>query len=1047
MHITLYSACEKKAWKRSRKILDSYANRVGERAWQTPITMEGLSELHKLLRSAASRQTAIACYRNDGVSSMKLLWTVGRKDLFSKDGFYPVAYKRNPRKEVPPSLRLVSLLSRGSGYLHDWGKSSEDFARKLEFAIGDSMKSREDAPVEYARHEWLSYVLFRGALENGFEDAHKAAESINSIKDCKSIKKGFSTARGAMEYIILTHHKLLGAKDKMNINGDSHIKEGTGQVGSVAFRGSIDPAIYKNAIHCLERLDDTDSSEYWRLPATIARAAMIMADHYISSIDYKMIHGQCKTDTLFANTKKEVDILKRNDRDARGIVRMDQPLNWHLRNVAEKADDIAYHILTESYPGLSEITVESIMEESSIDRFKWQDEGVRFIKSKRPLDSEAEPRPCLVFSAAGTGAGKTRANAKFACSLSDTPRFCVALNLRSLTLQTGDSMRNDLNIMDHEMAVVIGDKVSERLHRASSDAFSTFDENEREIEVDVMGEEFEPPAWLSPLAKNGKQTSLIVPPVLVSTIDFIVNAGEPGRQGHHALALLRVMNSDLVLDEIDSYDPVAMIAVLRLVQTAAMMGRSVICSSATLSVPVATAVYKAFQSGLKMRVAEQQYRHPQVFLIDDQLDPECYQEAGHADSFETLLRDRHSRIIESLKKKPVYRKPMIIRPELDCETSEDARERAYFSSIAKTAREFHQRFAWEIDPGQGFALSFGLIRVANIKTAIKLGYYLSEALRGIGARIACYHANEMKIQRHMKEKKLDLLLNRKTSKVDHILSDPDMMASFDDMHKCIPFIVIATPVEEVGRDHDFDWAIIEPSSAQSIVQTAGRVNRHRLVEIDSPNIAILDYNVRSLTTKKGSPVFEKPGFESSGHLYSSRSISDMLDVDDERADLDRIDASFRLGKRKIARDEDRIISRSMEEGVDVVLDGEDSRGLWMSNWFYATYPLRGFISKERFRLFRDEGSTLYTWQQLTNTRAGEEVWEERPFVRVPEVRGGWLHWSDADLAEECEKLGIAPEEGMAVEIARYRDGVMEIEYHESFGFVIQGSIPTTYLNR
>lgn len=29
----------------------------------------------------------------------------------------------------------------------------------------------------------------------------------------------------------------------------------------------------------------------------------------------------------------------------------------------------------------------------------------------------------------------------------------------------------------------------------------------------------------------------------------------------------------------------------------------------------------------------------------------------------------------------------------------------------------------------------------------------------------------------------------------------------------VPFIVVATPVEEVGRDHDFDWAVLDVSSA------------------------------------------------------------------------------------------------------------------------------------------------------------------------------------------------------------------------------------------
>lgn len=30
-----------------------------------------------------------------------------------------------------------------------------------------------------------------------------------------------------------------------------------------------------------------------------------------------------------------------------------------------------------------------------------------------------------------------------------------------------------------------------------------------------------------------------------------------------------------------------------------------------------------------------------------------------------------------------------------------------------------------------------------------------------------------------------------------------------------------------GRDHDYDWAIVEPSSMRSIIQLAGRIRRHR----------------------------------------------------------------------------------------------------------------------------------------------------------------------------------------------------------------------------
>ncbi len=59
-----------------------------------------------------------------------------------------------------------------------------------------------------------------------------------------------------------------------------------------------------------------------------------------------------------------------------------------------------------------------------------------------------------------------------------------------------------------------------------------------------------------------------------------------------------MMSSDLILDEIDGYEPKSLIAVLRLVQLAAMYGRHVICSSATLSATVADSIYRAFESGV-----------------------------------------------------------------------------------------------------------------------------------------------------------------------------------------------------------------------------------------------------------------------------------------------------------------------------------------------------------------------------------------------------------------------------------------------------------------
>ncbi|MCF6319901.1 MAG: ORF6N domain-containing protein, partial [Proteobacteria bacterium] len=42
MIVTFISQCEKKSLNKTRRVLDAFANRIGNRTWQTPITEEGL---------------------------------------------------------------------------------------------------------------------------------------------------------------------------------------------------------------------------------------------------------------------------------------------------------------------------------------------------------------------------------------------------------------------------------------------------------------------------------------------------------------------------------------------------------------------------------------------------------------------------------------------------------------------------------------------------------------------------------------------------------------------------------------------------------------------------------------------------------------------------------------------------------------------------------------------------------------------------------------------------------------------------------------------
>jgi CRISPR-associated endonuclease/helicase Cas3 len=109
---------------------------------------------------------------------------------------------------------------------------------------------------------------------------------------------------------------------------------------------------------------------------------------------------------------------------------------------------------------------------------------------------------------------------------------------------------------------------------------------------------------------------------------------------------------------------------------------------------------------------------------------------------------------------------------------------------------------------------------------------------------------------------------------------------------------VATPVEEVGRDHDFDWAVIERSSYRSIIQLAGRVKRHLQGEVSEPNIALMQYNWKGIRehNDENAKVFNRPGFEDLIRL-TTHDITQLIDVNliAQRLDaIPRIQQSARL---------------------------------------------------------------------------------------------------------------------------------------------------------
>ena len=649
------------------------------------MTTEGLQEVRAALARSATRQTSVACYQNDGRRRMKLLWIMGARGRFGPEGHFPAGYRRiTTPVRVSEWVRHAGLAARLAGLLHDLGKYSLKFQEKL----------RGKAELADAvRHEWISLKLWQ-AVRSGMDwktawanvYTKRLEMFIGEREICNASRYGLASAQECVDALVSTHHGLFSSRlpcpegrlvrENLPCPPDDALftpwSEPEGSFWELAQR--LDKRLSAAAVG----MAGEAWIPYWRSVFLYARAALVFADHTVSALECP---PNKDTSPAFANTHVAPDGRRLNQRLAEHLSRVSEKaadLVWRMANLVERPEA--------SLTGLQPCSLEAVLRPADPEsRFAWQNTAADALAEAR----EAYPTSgALVFNMAGTGSGKTRMNVRAACVLSrsDAPRFSIALNLRSLTLQTGRALQCQLGLSDSDLATVIGDDVTRKLFNASNikekeniaAPWSDDDGNPAETEALTSGGNWPLPAWLESFFPKPQERRIVGAPLLVSTIDYLIAAGEPHRQGHHVKALLRLMSADLVLDEIDSYDPESLVAVLRLVQWCAFFGRNVICSSATLSRPVAQAVEAAYASGAEMARAlrhgksactdEEKPRSEAKTLyvlafIDDALPPLIkavphVPEKGRAERAAALLALYDSRVsaqLEAIAALPVYR--------------------------------------------------------------------------------------------------------------------------------------------------------------------------------------------------------------------------------------------------------------------------------------------------------------------------------------------------------------------------------------------------------
>ncbi|WP_299260197.1 type I-F CRISPR-associated helicase Cas3f [uncultured Kushneria sp.] len=932
MNVLIVSQCHKNALRETRRILDQFAERRGERTWQTAITQAGLDTLRKLLRRKARKNSAVACHWIRGHDHSELLWIVGDASQFNARGATPTnTTRRNVLRSEDEndwhSLRLMHLLASMAALFHDLGKASDAFQQRL--------TGRLEGRNRY-RHEWVS-LRFLEAFVGEDDDARWLARLQSpSIDDdtCwldRLRRDGLDTLVGpspfqnlpplaaAIGWLIVSHHRLPALPAEQDDGTQKRV--GARSILNAENLPTLPQAITASWNEIVQPISDREDIPYWTflhgLPVThdawraraarlarqlsecrretpplespyvmhLARLALMLADHHYSSLVDSGRLGGSWDGALYANTTTR-----------HGKRELCQPLIEHLLGVVQATGDIIHH-LPDMAAALPRIARHKGFRARSRDaRFRWQDKAFDLAVGLRDKSLE---HGFFGINMASTGCGKTIANGRILYALADPDvgaRFSIALGLRTLTLQTGQAYRERLGLGSDELAIRVGGSASRALFEHQQGAGGS--ESRAELLDDqshvVFEGDLEAHRVLGKAIADPHARALIQAPVLVCTIDHLMPATESLRGGSQIAPMLRLMNGDLVLDEPDDFDINDLPGLTRLVYWTGLLGARVLLSSATLPPALVRGLFDAYREG---RTEYQRHRGmpgapvaPVVAWFDEH---GCtHQTCADGEAFDithdAFARQRAARLAVL---EPRRRGTLV--PVSAPSRHPDAIHEAVAQTVLKQAFALHEQHH-SLDPHSGQRVSFGLVRMANIEplVAVAQAIYRTAIPEGTRIHLCVYHSQFPLLLRSRLENRLDQTLDRREPNTVFELADIRQRLSGKDNDHL--FIVLGSPVTEVGRDHDYDWAVVEPSSMRSIIQLAGRVRRHRHDPVVAPNIALLDTNLRHLAGK--SPAFCRPGFETdqnwplAKHRLSSLLRDEEINAIDSRPRLLAADA-------------------------------------------------------------------------------------------------------------------------------------------------------------
>ena len=1111
MMVTFVSQCEKKALARTRRVLDAFADRIGDNTWQTVITQEGLLAVKKLLRKTASKNTAVACHWIRSRSRSELVWVVGRRDRFNESGRVPVNATGTDAVQFMDSdqwhkLDIITYAASIAGLFHDFGKANKLFQDKINPDV-------DSAGFEPYRHEWVSLRLFQSFV--GDSSDPEWLQKLSDVKPDKiapcfrdGVDGGITLGNNPLRFenlppfarlvawIILTHHRLPMVpawKDNLNQYADL-------SVVSEWLDCNFD-ALW-NSYRCLDedqqdRVNDNWTfandalpyySSHWRAKACtlaseaqqkltgwfsesrqdfvqdnlfvshLARLSMMLADHHYSAQLQVTPQWRNADYKVYANTDRETRQYK-------------QQLDEHLIGVATHAEKIVRQ-LPKFKRSLLALAHNELLSNPVPKQFKeqygWQDLAV---KEVRRIGKATLRQGFFGLNMASTGKGKTLANAKIMYSLGEDTggvRFNVALGLRALTLQTGREYRKQLELSDEQLAILVGGAAVKQLFEASQidEAVETAveasgSESDQaplsdDLFVDYSGAitDHSLQQWVE---GNIRLEKLLGAPVLVSTIDHLMPATEGTRGGKQIGPMLRLLSSDLVLDEPDDFGLEDLPALCRLVHWSGLLGSRVLLSTATMPPALAFALFQAYKAGwsqyAKANIKDWQGAICCAWFDEfgvDSLDTGEF--SRYKSKHESFVAGRLKRLAKNIKPKRIGQ---IAPIQSEGENAVSAMAVACHAQLCQLHRHHHVSQDTK-------RVSVGLIRMANINPLVAVAQALLKMPAPINTRIhyCIYHSRHPLAIRSYIENQLDKVLSRKDE--DVFWQRPqirDVVSRYPEVENHI-FVVLASPVAEVGRDHDYDWMIAEVSSIRSLVQLAGRLLRHRhpADAIDHPNFILLDKNFKALN---GNTVcFNRPGYESDEMGVASPILSCILpkslyQVIDARPRIE-MPGDIMVRESKKNNRTYRVFSKlnDLEHSAlrQQLFTGEGSANVW---WKYnpawcgeiqRQQPFRRSEKDEAYFLYLENSYSSYSWRWLNEHVYPPKLGEVSSIAITPlrdlEVGTNCGLWFEADvlsiysqLAETFSlELGEVSRRFGELRVTNYRNQERtEYQYHEALG--------------